>query len=30
MIKLGALWLDGGAWQGMQLIPADWLAIATT
>jgi CubicO group peptidase (beta-lactamase class C family) len=30
MVKLGALWLAGGAWDGKQLIPADWLKAATT
>jgi CubicO group peptidase (beta-lactamase class C family) len=30
MIKLGELWLHGGAWQGQQLIPAAWMAAATT
>jgi CubicO group peptidase (beta-lactamase class C family) len=30
MVLLGLLWLEGGAWQGRQLIPADWLEQATT
>jgi len=30
MQKLGTLWLHGGSWNGLQVIPADWLATATT
>lgn len=30
MVLLGLLWLQGGAWDGRQLIPADWLQQATT
>jgi hypothetical protein len=30
MIKLGLLWLQGGAWKDEQLIPADWLEAAST
>lgn len=29
MAKLGQLFLDGGRWQGKQIIPADWLKEAT-
>ena len=30
MAKLGMLWLDGGTWQGRQIIPADWMAAASS
>ena len=30
MVLLGLLWLEGGVWDGRQLIPADWLRQATT
>ena len=30
MIKLGQLYLDGGQWQGQQLVPAAWVATSTT
>jgi CubicO group peptidase (beta-lactamase class C family) len=29
MAKLGQLYLKGGAWQGRQLVPADWVAAST-
>ena len=30
MAKLGLLWLHGGEWEGLSVIPADWLTMATT
>lgn len=30
MAKLGMLWLYGAAWEGRQIIPADWFKAATT
>lgn len=27
--KLGRLYLDGGAWNGKQIVPADWIATST-
>lgn len=29
MTKIGQLYLDGGRWQGKQLVPADWIANST-
>lgn len=29
MAKLGFLWLDGGRWEGKQLLPLAWMAAAT-
>jgi CubicO group peptidase (beta-lactamase class C family) len=29
MAKLGQLYLDGGAWQGRQIVPREWVAEAT-
>ena len=29
MAKLGQLYLDGGQWQGVQIVPADWVAEST-
>ena len=29
MAKLGLLYLKGGAWQGRQIVPADWVAAST-
>jgi CubicO group peptidase (beta-lactamase class C family) len=30
MVKLGQLYLNGGKWQGQQLVPAAWVATSTT
>lgn len=30
MAKIGLLYLDHGAWQGRQVVPADWVRTATT
>ena len=30
MARLGILWLHGAAWEGRQIIPADWFKAATT
>jgi len=30
MAKIGLLYLDHGAWQGQQVVPADWVKTATT
>ena len=30
LIKIGQLVLDHGAWQGKQIVPADWIAAATS
>ena len=30
MAKLGVLWLNGGVWQGRQIIQADWMAAASS
>ena len=30
MAKIGLLYLDHGAWQGQQVVPADWVTTATT
>src|SRR5215207_5120476 len=30
LVKLGTLWLDGGRWNGRQVVPADWMARATS
>ena len=30
MVKLGQLFLDGGVWQGHQVVPADWVRDATS
>ncbi|MGB7980639.1 MAG: serine hydrolase [Candidatus Nanopelagicales bacterium] len=30
MVKLGRLYLDGGQWQGAQVVPAAWVATSTT
>jgi hypothetical protein len=30
MARLGMLWLHGAAWEGRQIIPADWFKAATT
>lgn len=30
MARLGLLWLHGGDWEGRSVIPAHWLALATT
>lgn len=30
MARLGLLWLRGGEWEGQHLVPAEWLALATT
>lgn len=29
MAKIGYLWLNGGRWEGRQVIPADWMRAAT-
>lgn len=30
MVKLGTLYLDQGAWEGVQLVPSDWVEDATS
>ena len=30
MAKLGYLWLHGGSWEGLQIVPAEWITAATT
>ena len=30
LARFGLLYIDGGLWQGRQLVPADWVAASTT